>query len=51
MKKLQSKVKISFSILTLLAITFSFFAFSDSGQYVNDGKVIEDTEKCMKSGR
>lgn len=41
MKKLHIKVKISMSILTLLAVSFSFFAFNDSGNYSNDGKVIK----------
>ena len=40
MKKLKSKVKISFSILTLLAISFSFLAFNDSGNYMIRGNVI-----------
>lgn len=47
MKKLHIKVKISMSILTLLAVSFSFFAFNDSGNYSNDGKVITINNDLM----
>ncbi len=40
MKNLSTKVKISVWVLTLFALSFSFFAFSDSGQYVIKGNVI-----------
>ncbi len=47
MKKLHIKVKISMSILTLLAVSFSFFAFNDSGNYSNDGKIITRDNDLM----
>lgn len=41
MKNLLTKIKMSVSVLILLSVSLSFFAFNDSGQYTIEGKVIK----------
>lgn len=40
MKNLITRMKISVSIMILLSVSFSFFAFNDSGEYMIKGNVI-----------
>lgn len=41
MKKLLTSMRMSISVLIFIALSFSIFAFSDSGQYKIEGKVIK----------
>ena len=47
MKNLITSVKISVSLLILLSVSFSFFAFNDSGEYVIKGNVIQRSNGTM----
>ncbi len=47
MKNLITSMKISMSILILLSVSFSFFAFNDSGEYVIKGNVIMRSSGAM----